>query len=76
LFQPSAVEVEKRPSPVKFTSQCPHQFPIKPEPERPSANVSTEAVKHKMLSLENLKEALMPDYGREEVGSHLLALRR
>jgi len=58
----------KSPSPVKFTSARPEQFPIKPEPERPAVVVSGggEAIKRKMLSLENLKDALVPDYSKEE----------
>lgn len=45
------------------------QFPIKPEPERPPSSDSgtSDAIKQKMLSLENIQEALMPDYGKEEV---------
>jgi len=70
-----------RPSPVKFTSQRPEQFPIKPTPERRPTTTTTTAdvggesaaaatgsnsvVKHKMLSLETLKDAL-PDFGKEE----------
>ena len=60
-----------RPSPVKFTSQRPEQFPIKPTPERLTVNVLNDdknVVKHKMLSLETLKDAL-PDFGKEEVRS-------
>ena len=44
-----------RPSPVKFTNQRPDQFPIKPEPERIPQAVA-DAMKHKMLSLEKLKD--------------------
>jgi hypothetical protein len=53
----------KRPSPVKFTSERPEQFPIKPEPERP---IGAEDNRQKILSLESLKDAL-PDLGKEEV---------
>lgn len=62
---PQQFSDNKRPSPVKFTSQRPDQFPIRPEPERPPPPAVTEALKHKMLSLENLKESL-PDFGKEE----------
>ena len=52
-----------RPSPVKFTSQRPDQFPIKPEPERIPQAVA-DAMKHKMLSLEKLKD--LPDFVKED----------
>ena len=42
-----------RPSPVKFTNQRPDQFPIKPEP---IPHDVAAAMKHKMLSLEKLKD--------------------
>jgi hypothetical protein len=54
-----------RPSPVKFTSQRPDQFPVKPEPERINHQAGHDAMKHKMLSLENLKESL-PDFSRHK----------
>ncbi len=41
------------------------QFPIKPEPERPPPNqVPPDAIKSKIISLENLREALVPDYAK------------
>ena len=52
-----------RPSPVKFTSQRPDQFPVKPEPERIPQAVA-DAMKHKMLSLERLKD--LPDFVKED----------
>ena len=52
------------PSPVKFTSQRPDQFPIKPEPARVNAQAMADAMKHKMLSLEKLKD--LPDFGAKE----------
>ena len=51
-----------RPSPVKFTNQRPDQFPIKPEPERVNPQAMADAMKIKMLSLENLK--CLPDFGK------------
>lgn len=45
---------------MKFTSQRPVQFPIKPTPERVIS--SEDAVKHKMI--ETLQDAL-PDFGKE-----------
>ena len=51
-----------RPSPVKFTSQRPEQYPIRPEPERVNPQIMAEAMRHKMLSLENLKG--LPDFGK------------
>jgi hypothetical protein len=52
-----------RPSPVKFTSQRPEQYPIRPEPERGvNPQIMAEAMRHKMLSLENLKG--LPDFGK------------
>jgi hypothetical protein len=60
-------ETQRRPSPIKFTSQRPKQFPIQPKPERaPVSAVSDAVVKHKMLSLDNLRDSL-PDFGKEEV---------
>ena len=45
---------------MKFTSQRPVQFPIKPTPERVIS--SEDAVKHKMI--ETLQDTL-PDFGKE-----------
>ena len=53
-----------RPSPVKFTNQRPDQFPIKPEPARVNPQAMADAMKHKMLSLEKLKD--LPDFGAKE----------
>ena len=57
----------RRPSPVKFTSDRPEQFPLKPEPERPTK----AAEGPKILSLENLDNFLvkddMTDFEKEEV---------
>ena len=64
-FQIQSEPQQRRPSPIKFTSQRPKQFPIQPKPERVPAAVA-DAVKHKMLSLDNLRDSL-PDFGREEV---------
>ena len=58
----------RRPSPVKFTSDRPEQFPLKPEPERPT---KAAADGPKILSLENLDNFLvkddMTDFEKEEV---------
>ena len=48
---------------MKFTSQRPDQFPVKPEPERIPQAVA-DAMKHKMLSLERLKD--LPDFVKED----------
>ena len=57
----------RRPSPVKFTSDRPEQFPLKPEPERPTKAAGGS----KILSLENLDNFLvkddMTDFEKEEV---------
>ena len=57
----------RRPSPVKFTSDRPEQFPLKPEPERPTKAADGP----KILSLENLDNFLakddMTDFEKEEV---------
>lgn len=57
----------RRPSPVKFTSDRPEQFPLKPEPERPTKAADGP----KILSLENLDNFLvkddMADFEKEEV---------
>ena len=59
----------RRPSPVRFTSERPEQFPLRPEPERPTKAAATEGPK--ILSLENLDKFLvkdgMADFGKEEV---------
>ena len=59
----------RRPSPVRFTSERPEQFPLRPEPERPTKATATEGPK--ILSLENLDKFLvkdgMTDFGKEEV---------
>ena len=47
------VDMMTRPSPVKFTNQRPDQFPIRPEP---IPHDVAAAMKHKMLSLEKLKD--------------------
>ena len=64
IFQTLHDIVNIRPSPVKFTSQRPDQFPIKPEPERINPQAVADAMKHKMLSLENIKD--LPDFGGKE----------
>ena len=52
--KPRATPVDlTRPSPVKFTNQRPDQFPIRPEP---IPHDVAAAMKHKMLSLEKLKD--------------------
>ena len=53
-----------RPSPVKFTSQRPEQFPIKPEPERVNPQAVADAMKVRMLSLEKLQD--LPSFGAKE----------
>lgn len=59
------------PSPVRFTSQCPEQFPVKPEPARPPGAIPG-IVKSKMLSLENLNVSHLPSDAKEEVLNKLL----
>ena len=67
----------RRPSPVKFTSDRPEQFPLKPEPERPAKAAAAEGPK--ILSLENLDNFLakdgMTDFEKEEVGVKTLFWR-
>ena len=67
----------RRPSPVKFTSDRPEQFPLKPEPERPAKAAAADGPK--ILSLENLDNFLakdgMTDFEKEEVGVKILFWR-